>query len=139
MGRVIRFGVLFAAVAAVAAAPAAAKIVSFQTPSRNIGCIGETAAAGNTVRCDIRVRNWSPPPRPRGCTLDWGQGLTLDARGRARFVCAGDTALNNGRRLAYGTSIRIGTIVCRSRVTGLTCTNRRGHGFTLSRQRARRF
>lgn len=130
---------LLAIVAAAGAAPAAAKLVRFQTPSRNIGCIGETATSANTVRCDIRTRTWSPPPRPRGCRLDWGQGLSLDASGRARFVCAGDTALNNGRRLAYGTAIRIGGIVCRSRVTGLTCRNAAGHGFTLSRLRVRRF
>ena len=137
--RPIRFAALLAVVAAIAATPATAKLVQFQTPSRNIGCIGDTAASANTVRCDIRTRSWSPPPRPKACRLDWGQGLSLDAAGRARFVCAGDTALNSGRRLAYGTAIRIGAIVCRSRVTGLTCRNAAGHGFTLSRLRARRF
>lgn len=130
---------LLAIVVAAGAAPAAARLVRFQTPSRNIGCIGETAATGNTVRCDIRTRSWSPPPRPKGCRLDWGQGLALDAAGRARFVCAGDTALNNGRRLAYGAAVRIGAIVCRSGVSGLTCRNAAGHGFTISRLRARRF
>lgn len=77
-------------------------VVSFRTPSGNIGCIGEATRAHNTVRCDIRSRSWSPPPRPASCGLDWGQGLTLDRVGRARFVCAGDTALNTGRVLAYG-------------------------------------
>lgn len=121
------------------ASPAFGRLVSFRTPSGNIGCIGETTRADNSVRCDIRTRNWSPPPRPRSCDLDWGQGLNLTRTGRARYVCAGDTALNTGPRLAYGTSRRIGAIVCVSRTSGLTCTNAAGHGFTMSRQRVRRF
>lgn len=87
----------------------------------NIGCVGETVRAGNVVRCDMARRDWSPPRRPGGCTLDWGQGLTLKRTGRARF--AGDTALNRGRVVAYGTRITIGGIVCTSRRTGLTCVN----------------
>ncbi len=124
---------------AIVAAPAMAKLIQFRTPSSNIGCIGETVRADNVVRCDIATRNWSPPRRPARCTLDWGQGLSLGRTGRARFVCAGDTALNRGRILVYGTRIRVGGIVCTSRRTGLTCVNLQRHGFTLSRQGYRRF
>ena len=125
-----------------ASAPSAASgqadtFTQFQSPSGNIGCaIGRQGG----VRCDIRNRDWSPPPRPASCMLDWGFGLTLERRGRARFVCAGDTVLGQGRRLAYGESIRRGRFRCVSRQTGMRCVNRRnGHGFVLSRQRARRF
>ncbi len=135
----ILLSALIAAACVLPASSALGTVVSFRTPSGNIGCVGETARADNTVRCDIRLRNWSPPPRPRSCPLDWGQGLTLDRAGRARYVCAGDTALNTGRTLAYGTRRRIGGIVCVSRRTGLTCTNAAGHGFTMSRDRVRRF
>jgi hypothetical protein len=121
------------------ATSASAKLVEFRTPSGNIGCIGETAGADNSVRCDIRNRSWSPPPKPASCQLDWGQGLSLGRTGRARYVCAGDTALNVGPKLAYGSSRRIGAIVCVSRTAGLTCTNAAGHGFTMSRTRVRRF
>lgn len=121
------------------ASPAFGRFVSFRTPSGNIGCVGDTARADNSVRCDIRTRTWSPPPRPRSCDLDWGQGLNLTRTGRARYVCAGDTALNTGPKLAYGASRRIGAIVCVSRTSGLTCRNAAGHGFTMSRQRVRRF
>jgi hypothetical protein len=123
----------------VATAPAFAKLVQFRTPSANIGCVGETARAANFVRCDIASRSWSPPRRPASCRLDWGQGLALDRRGRSSWVCAGDTALNRGRILAYGARRVIGGITCVSRTSGLTCTNQDGHGFTLSRQRYRRF
>ncbi len=137
----MRVSVAILCVMAVAAgaSTASAVPVTFRTPSGNIGCQGETARAGNTVRCDIARRSWSPPRRPAGCVLDWGQGLVLERRGRARFVCAGDTALNRGRILAYGTSRRVGGITCRSRTTGLTCANLDGHGFFLSRGAYRRF
>ena len=133
MRGLVPVGLLVACI--VSTSSALGTVVSFRTPSGNIGCIGETARAGNTVRCDIRDRNWAPPPRP----ASWGQGLTLDRAGRPRFVCAGDTALNASRVLAYGASRRIGGIVCASRRTGVTCTNPVGHGFTVSRERARRF
>ena len=109
----------------------------FQSPSGNIGCvIGRRAG----VRCDIRNRDWSPPSKPASCQLDWGFGLTVERRGRGRFVCAGDTTLGQGRRLAYGKAIRRGRFRCVSRRSGMRCVNRRnGHGFVLSRERARRF
>ena len=138
MRRALVIAIVSAALA-IGASPALAKFVQFRTPSGNIGCIGETAAAENTIRCDIRNRTWSPPPKPKSCTLDWGQGLSLNRTGRARYVCAGDTALNTGPKLAYGTSRKIGAITCTSRTTGLTCKNAQGHGFTMSRTRVTRF
>jgi hypothetical protein len=109
----------------------------FQSPSGNIGCV---IGRRGGVRCDIRNRDWSPPPKPASCRLDWGFGLTVGLRGRGHFVCAGDTTLGQGRRLAYGDAIRRGRFRCVSRRSGMRCTNRRnGHGFVLSRQRARRF
>jgi hypothetical protein len=109
----------------------------FQSPSGNIGCV---IGRRGGVRCDIRNRDWRPPPKPASCMLDWGFGLTVGRRGRARFVCAGDTTLGQGRRLAYGDAIRRGRFRCVSRRSGMRCVNRRnGHGFALSRERARRF
>jgi hypothetical protein len=109
----------------------------FQSPSGNIGCV---IGRRGGVRCDIRNRAWRPPPKPASCMLDWGFGLTVGRRGRARFVCAGDTTLGQGRRLAYGKAIRRGRFRCVSRRSGMRCVNRRnGHGFVLSRERARRF
>ena len=121
------------------ASTASARLIEFRTPSGNIGCIGETVRADNNIRCDIRSRSRSPPPRPTSCQLDWGQGLSLNRAGRAHYVCAGDTALNTGPKLAYGATRRIGSIVCVSRTSGLTCTNAAGHGFRMSRTRVTRF
>jgi hypothetical protein len=109
----------------------------FQSPSGNIGCV---IGRRGGVRCDIRNRDWRPPPKPASCRLDWGFGLTVERRGRGRFVCAGDTTLGQGRRLAYGDAIRRGRFRCVSRRSGMRCVNRRnGHGFNLSRERAQRF
>ena len=56
------------------------------------------------ARCDIRKRDWSPPPHPASCSeeVDFGQGLAVSHDGKASFVCAGDTTLDpsaNGARL----------------------------------------
>jgi hypothetical protein len=107
---------------------------TFRTPSGNIGC----AMVEGTARCDIRKRDWKPLPRPASCSsqVGYGQGLEVPAGGaQARFVCAGDTALDPGASaLAYGTASRIGTSECISRTDGVTCVNRAGHGFFISTQ-----
>lgn len=127
---------LAVALAAGAAAPAAA-FTGFRSPSANIGCYIDAAAG---VRCDIARRDWRVPPRPASCDVDYGQGISLGRTGRARFVCAGDTALGPARVLGYDRRIRRGAYTCTSTPRGITCINRRTrHGFFLSRQRYRLF
>jgi hypothetical protein len=118
-----------------AAAPASAATF-FESPSHNIGCVISKAGA----RCDIRARSWDPPPKPASCPVDWGQGLTVERRGVARFVCAGDTVFGGKRVLAYRKSIRRGRFECTSRRNGMRCVNvRNQHGFKLARRFARWF
>jgi hypothetical protein len=119
------------------AVPAEAKFVQFQSPSKNIGCAGD----GRYVRCDIRERDWSPPPKPASCDVDYGQGAAISRRGkRGSLVCAGDTALGAGRVLAYGRTRRLGNgLRCKSLKSGMRCVNSRGHGFKLSRESYRLF
>ena len=110
--------------------------VDFTTASRNIGCAGDSTF----VRCDIRTTRAKPPPKPRSCKFDWGNAFELRQRGRARRLCYSDTVLGSRRVLAYGKSVKLGRrITCTSRRSGLTCRNRDGHGFFLSRQRVRLF
>ena len=58
-------------------------------------------------------------------------------------MCAGDPGPflveSKARVLAYGRSWHAGGITCTSRRTGLTCRNRDGHGFFVSRERWRLF
>jgi hypothetical protein len=119
----------------VLAGPASAATF-FHSPSGNIRCVIDRTSI---ARCDIGARNWSPPPKPRSCPGDWANGMQVGLRDRGRFTCASD-AVPAGRRLAYGRSIRRGRFRCTSRRSGMRCVNRRnGHGFALSRDRARRF
>ena len=115
---------------AVAAPAATASSNSFRLPSKNIGCAYNPKPA--SLRCDLRS-GLKPAPR-RKCELDW-TGLEIAPTGRASPTCAGDTAiLPNAPILAYGRTWSRNGITCRSRTTGLRCTNRSGHGFTLARQ-----
>ena len=108
----------------------------FQTPSGNIGCY----VSAESARCDIRERNWDPPPSDEACELDYGQGIALSPSGKADFVCAGDTALGGPSTLGYGDVSRRGPLRCRSGQKGVTCTAATsGHGFFLSRESYRIF
>ncbi len=129
-----------AAAAAVAVSGAAAgsseAFGGFQSPSHNIGCIISKQGA----RCDIAKRSWRPPRAPASCQVDWGQGLELGRRGRAGYVCAGDTTLGLGGVLPYGRSIVRGRFRCKSKRSGVRCVNRRnGHGFVISKRAAKLF
>ena len=127
---------LAALVAALAAATPASAATFFHSPSGNIRCV---IAKADGVRCDITERDFSPPPKPQSCDFDWGNSMSGGVRGRGRFVCVSD-AVDGGRTLGFGESIRRGRFRCRSRTSGMRCVNlRNGHGFALSRQRARRF
>lgn len=103
----------------------------FVTPSKNIGCF----MSADSARCDIAKKSWKAPPQPADCDLAWGNGLSVDADGRAAFVCAGDTVMGGSQTLPYGESVRVGDLVCSSAETGVRCTDEpSGHGFRLSRQ-----
>ena len=124
------------------AAPAEAILVQFRTPSANIGCMfsSEPGRGGPYLRCDILSGLKPKPARPKGCTLDWSFGYQMNATGRARTVCAGDTAVNRrARAVRYGSKWSRGGFACTSRRTGLRCKNRSGHGFLLSKRHSYRF
>ena len=54
---------------------------TFRSPSGNIGC----ALYEGGARCDIRKRDWSPPPRPARCPkqVGYGQGIEVAHNGEA--------------------------------------------------------
>ncbi|GFG49439.1 hypothetical protein MAGR_08800 [Mycolicibacterium agri] len=109
------------------------ELTSFTSPSGNIGCYIDT----DYVRCDIKERDWAPPPKPASCPdyTDWGQGLQLEAGKPAEVVCAGDTALTSGNPLAFGDTIVAGSIECTSAPMGISCRDvQHGGEFSLSRQ-----
>ena len=119
-------------VSAALAASASANLVSFLSPSKNIGCYMD----GHGVRCDIKAHSWPTPPKPSYCDVDYGQGVAVDRHGEAGFVCAGDTAINQDADvLPYGEKITRGRFKCKSKQSGMKCVNKRTKdGFKLSRE-----
>ena len=124
------------AVIGLATAASASAFAGFVSPSHNIGCVMDKGG----VRCDIRDHSWHSPPKPKWCDVDYGGGVAVDKKGKAGFVCAGDTTLESGPVLAYGHSISRGRFHCESQEAGMRCVNKRnGHGFFLSKQSYRLF
>ena len=114
--------------------PASAAFRQFIMPSRNIACGGDT----RFLRCDILHHSWHAPKKPRSCDFDWGGAIGMTRRGRVKFQCVSDSMFNN-HVLKYGRTWHNGRFTCRSRTTGLRCTNAAGHGFRVSRQKLVRF
>lgn len=138
----MRLAVLVASLFLALTGSAQALFVQFRTPSSNIGCAysSEPGGGGPYLRCDILSGLKPKPKRPKGCTLDWTFGYQMHPKGKARTVCAGDTAVDRRATvLHYGKRWSRGGFTCTSRVAGLRCKNRSGHGFFLSRKHSFRF
>ena len=105
----------------------------FRSPTGNIKCF-----VVKSLYCEIDKANYRQRLQAR-CDLDW-HGFELNAANRARSYCTSNAAYNmgterpNNAKLAYGKSFRHGVFTCLSRVTGVTCRNRHGHGLFVSRQ-----
>ena len=132
MRRLVVLALLVSAIGAAAAQSSSSVIVSFRMPSNNIACSYITGFGPVALRCDILS---GMKPRPRGsCELDW-TGLSMGL-GSARPTCAGDTVFDRRAPvLKYGSVWKRGPFTCVSLLIGLSCTNRTGHGFFLSKER----
>jgi hypothetical protein len=124
----------------------AAKNGAFKTPSRNIVCGYSIAPLGDaSMECGVKSGLKPPPARVHCSAGDPNdKRISLTATGHAVPVtCAGDPGPflveAKARVLGYGGTWSGGGISCTSRATGLTCKNRVGHGFFLSRERWRLF
>jgi hypothetical protein len=141
----VKKALLFSYLALLLAFPASAtafQLRIFHSPDGNIGCamIFGKDAFGGQARCDIAKHDWPTPPKPKSCELDYGQGLVVGAHRKASFVCAGDTALHQGKVLPVGQAVKLGPYKCKSLPGAMRCINRdTGHGFKLSRKVAKRF
>jgi Family of unknown function (DUF6636) len=119
---------------------------AFKTPSGNIVC-GWSIAPGRSGSIECGVGSGlKPPPAPLHCSAGDpnDKRVSLTATGRAVPVrCAGDPGPFLSRAgagvLGYGQTWSGGGISCSSATTGLTCKNRVGHGFFLSRESWRTF
>jgi hypothetical protein len=111
-------------------------MVGFKTPSDNVHCQVEDWGGGSVyLRCDMSEIQGRVPPRPRDCDLDWGGAFSVSRdKRRAQRICHGDTVRDERlQTLAYGSTWRKAGFTCVSERSGLTCSNRFGSGFRLSR------
>lgn len=129
--------ILAAAMAALGTGPASAQgLEGFRTPSGNIHCLAFGPMDGDPpgIRCDVRESTARTPPQPADCEEDWGDSFGLSPAGRGHRLCHGDTVVNERNPvLGYGRAWSRYGITCVSRTDGLTCRNRAGHGFSISR------
>jgi hypothetical protein len=139
MRRAILIAVVVLACAGTAPAGAATKLVHFTTPSGTIDCIGGTAPT--FVECLAQGATWAKVrTRPANCDLDWEPyNLSLESRRVIIGACRGDVGprcFHDCSTLAYGRSVNIGPIRCRSAAIGVTCRYVRGTlaGFRIARQ-----
>jgi hypothetical protein len=102
-------------------------------PSKNIGC----QTSQGVLVCDI-LSGLKPEPDQQ-CELDW-TGMEMESLGPAQPRCAGDTAYDQTAPvLQYGDAWQHGGFICSSLEAGLTCHNKDGRGFSLSRDAWKQF
>lgn len=118
------------------------------SPSGNIRCAAKGGHA-SVLHCDIRRADYAAvlqerclnPNGEMGAGVDW-HGFELTGTGSGTVSCSGGIWYTGSQRpryvtLPYGRTRRLGVFTCTSRITGVTCTNRLGHGLFISRQRWR--
>lgn len=141
--RVLVVLVVLLVAAAFAVAAPGAPLPGVRTPSGNIRCfvVPTRPTAHSNLVCTIRSASYARVARrhcrARPAGLDW-HGFRLPDTGAARLTCSGGILYDGPdrpslRRLDYGRVWRRGPYTCRSRRTGLTCTNGPLHGLIISR------
>lgn len=118
------------------AGTAAADFVEFRSPDGNITCAIYSDKAGASARCDLAelVPSFSRPPQ--GCAFDWGKSFAVDTRGKGYLACVSDAVSGPGAAvLRFGQTISLGGVTCVSAETGMTCTNARGRGFSVAKEK----
>jgi hypothetical protein len=136
---------LFGLLVAVPTATSASRvdrIPGVRSPSGNIQCL-YVAGSPTMMLCTIKHSGYAAKLQarcmgPGGSGVDWN-GFTLTTSKPGSIVCSGGVLYDESKQLsyvtlAYGKSWRHGVFTCTSRVTGLTCRSRAGHGLFISRQ-----
>lgn len=144
--------ILALAVGVTSAAPASAGSQQrfFRTADDNIACAmlkdkKKRRRHGKVIpgfpgeaRCDILQHVWVPPPKPKSCLDDFGNGLEVTLKGPGRYTCAGDSVRSpTSPILLEGQAITLGRYSCSVLALAVRCTNTaNGHGFELSAAQA---
>lgn len=109
----------------------------FRSPSGNILCLfcaPDQYNKSHALRCDIIEHRPSFNAPPADCDLDWQSLFFMEQCEKATQGCAVDVgATDRAPVLGCGEIVQQGGLVCRMEHEGLTCINREGHGFFISR------
>jgi hypothetical protein len=146
MRRALVLCVLWTALVATSAlARPATTLPGFRSPSRNISCLFVPASGGGSSRllCSIAHATYVKTLQnrcmaPTGGGVDW-HGFELTPTRMGAVVCSGGILYSPATQhpryvtLPYGRTWRQGVFTCQSRVTGITCRSRTGHGLFTSR------
>jgi hypothetical protein len=131
-----------ATIAMLGTTPAVA-VDGLRTPSNNIVCTVQDPDDNvvGELRCDTRTFRPTKLRSPKDCHLGWGDAFSISENGGfGERICHGDTIMHEGVMvLPYGETWQHRAFTCRSKASGLTCFNARGHGFSLSRSSQRLF
>jgi hypothetical protein len=114
------------------------KTIYFQVPSGNINC-GTIGSDG--LDCEIGTNTAKLPAKPKDCNLEWGSRFRMLSRGKAQRACYIDTLGTDPKRqvLGNGKTWRGQGFTCISKPTGLTCKNKDGRGWSLSKNKQQLF
>lgn len=106
----------------------------FKSPSGNLVCSMFTQVDGqNEVHCAAAQHLWTLPDP--GCQLAWGDRIDLAQGNAPRVGCYGQEMPAPQETLGYGQGRVLGTLVCLSESSGMTCTDTStGHFFRMSRE-----
>jgi hypothetical protein len=117
-----------------------ADTVNLRTPSDNIHCAYDDDGT-SYIRCDIMNFTRTLGQGPADCDLEWGDAFEIGpGYMRGEVICHGDTVrAPDAIVLGYGKTFAQGGLSCVSEKSGLTCRNKAGHGFFLSRARQKVF
>lgn len=118
-------------------------IAGFSLDGGNTACLF-SRDGGVQVRCDIRDRDWEPPPAPADCAGDYGTSTVLGKEGE--FGCVSDTVFempgetDGTRELPEGDSVTYDDLRCDAIAGGVQCVNTKTEwGFILTRAKAQIF
>ncbi len=117
----------------------------FRSPSQNISClfVPGSGGGGSRLLCTIARSAYGTSLQarcmaPSGAGVDW-HGFELTTRRAGGISCSGGILYNPATQhpkyvtLPYGKTWQRAGFTCLSRITGITCRNRSGHGLFISR------
>jgi hypothetical protein len=123
---------------------------NFTSPSGNIHCLMVFDENGTSADCSVLKPSWARlASKPKDCDLDWDPAeIILSVEGSQATIqeggCRGDIGPycpGDCRKLAYGSSVKLGKIACTSLQQGIRCqaTIGKRKGFLVAARSWKRF